>query len=95
MSDSHETEPEDRVHGLQLALLLAGGLMTGTGLLNLYYSFGWVGGDLNSDFTQVGFSGLNNIGLLPTSTWAIPLVVVGALTLVLANATAWRETGGY
>ncbi len=94
MASEHETTPE-RGHGLHLALLLIGGLMAGTGLLNLYYSFGWVGGDFNSDFSQIGFSALDNIGLLPTSTWSIPLLVVGALMMILANATAWKETDGY
>lgn len=95
MSEPHESHDENRVHGVQLAMLLTGGLMAGTGLLNLYYAFGWVGGDFNSDFSQIGFSGLDNIGLLPASTWAIPLVVVGALMMVLANAFSWRETDGY
>jgi len=94
MSASHESHDENRIHGTQLGMLLIGGLMTGTGLLNLYFSFGWVGGDFNSDFSQVGFSGLDEIGLLPTSTWAIPLVVLGALMMVIANATSWRQTDG-
>lgn len=91
---SHETPTSDN-NTYHLVLLVLGGLLLGTGLLNLYGSFGWVGGDFNSNYELVGFSGLDNISLLPNSTWSIPLVVVGALCLILANATAWRETGGY
>jgi hypothetical protein len=94
---SHETHaaPKNETHPLHLGLLLFGGLCLGTGILNLYYSFGWEGGDFNSDFGQVGFSGLDNISLLPAADFAIPMVVVGALCLIVANATAWRETDGY
>ena len=90
MADSREES-----HPLHMALLLLGGLCLGTGILNLYYSFGWHGGDMNSDFAQVGFSGLDNIALKPTAEFAIPLVVIGALCMIFANATAWQETDGY
>jgi hypothetical protein len=89
------SEPRNETHPLHFSLLMFGGLCLGTGLLNLYYSFGWHGGDMNSDFVQIGFSGLDNIALKPTADFAIPLVVVGAICLIFANATAWRETDGY
>lgn len=95
MSASHEPSDTRDTHPFHLVMLLGGGLTLGTGLINLYYSFGWTGGDFNSNFELVGFSGLDEIGLLSTSTLSIPLVVVGALMLVVANATAWKETGGY
>lgn len=90
------SEPKNEVYPLHLGLLLFGGLTLGTGILNLYYSFGWRGGPFNSDLAQIGFHGLDDISLLPTGDWAIPMVVVGALCMIFANATAWRETdGGY
>jgi|JI7StandDraft_1071085.scaffolds.fasta_scaffold1113343_1 hypothetical protein len=89
------SEPTDETYALHLGLYLFGGLSLGTGLLFLWYSFGWLGGDMNSDFEQIGFSGLDDISLLSTGEYAIPLVVIGALCLIFANATAWRKTGGY
>ena len=70
-------------------------LLMGTGVVNLYYSFGWTGGDLNSNHALVGFSGIDNLSLLPDSNYAIPLVVIGGLCLIIANATAWKATDGY
>lgn len=90
MSDS-----KNEMHPLHLMLLMGGGLCLGTGLLLMYGSFGWVGGDLNSDFAALGFSAVDNISLLPRSEIAIPLITIGALSLIFANATAWRETDGY
>ena len=72
-----------------------GGLLLGTGIVNLYYSFGWDGGPMGQNFSGVGFSGVDNIGLLPSAEFSIPLVVMGVLILVGLNATAWRQTGGY
>ncbi len=95
MSAHHDDAPHDDLHPFHFALLLVGGLLVGTGAVNLISAFGWVGGDINSDFSQVGFSGLDQIGLLPGADLALPLVVVGALCLIIANANAWKQTGGY
>ena len=89
------SEPRDEVHPMHFGLFIFGGLCVGTGLLNLYYSFGWSGGDLNSNFAQVGYTAMDNISLLPSADVSLPLIVIGALSLIFANATAWRETGGY
>ena len=83
------------LNAMHLLLLIAGGLLLGTGLLNLYYAFGWEGGDLNSNYALTGFSALDDIGLLPGGEFSISLVVVGALCMIIANATAWRRTDGY
>lgn len=91
MSGDHKNE----AHPAHFALLMLGGLCLGTGLLNLYYSFGWPGGDLNSNFTLIGFSALDEISMLPDAQLSIPMVVVGALCMIFANATAWRHTDGY
>jgi hypothetical protein len=89
------SEPTNETYALHFGLYMFGGFSLGAGLLSLYYSFGWVGGDINSDFEQIGFNGLDNLSLLDAGDYAIPLVVIGALCLIFANATAWRETGGY
>jgi len=86
---------KNELHLFHLVLLIGGGLCFGTGVLNLYYSFGWIGGDMNSNFAQIGFSGIDNISALPMADFAIPLVAIGAIMMVFGNAIAWRETGGY
>ena len=75
--------------------LLAGGLVLGFGALSLYYSFGWPHDCLNCDLSQVGFTGMDNIKLLPAADYSIGLVVAGVLIMVALNAVAWRRTGGY
>ena len=72
-----------------------GGLLLGTGIVNLYYSFGWDEGPMGQDFSGVGFSGVDNIGLLPAAEYSVPLIVMGVMILVGLNANAWRHTGGY
>jgi len=78
-----------------VALFLVGGLCTGSGILSLYWSVGWDGGPLNSNFAEVGFTGIDNIALLGMADFGIPLLAAGILFLVLANAFAWKETKGY
>lgn len=81
--------------------LIGGGLLLGTGIVGLFYSFGFDAGQesyrtpLNSDLTAVGFSGLDNIGLLSIGEFSIGLVVAGILTMVVLNSGAWKSTGGY
>ena len=90
------SEKGNELHGLHLFLLMAGGLCLGTGILNLYYSFGFnETQDYGKDLSTVGFSGIDNISILATSEIAIPLVVIGAVSMIFANATAWKETDGY
>ena len=91
MSAEHTENP----NYLHLVLYLAGGLCTGFGILNLYWSFGWLGGPLNSDFKKVGYTGLDNIELLSAADYSIWMIVFGVLLLVFANASAWRHTDGY
>ncbi len=77
--------------------LIAGGLTLGFGVRSLYGSFGWPGGPLNGEgaFKSVGFSGIDNIALLPPADYSIGMVVAGVLVLVVLNASAWKRTGGY
>jgi hypothetical protein len=91
----HAAPAKSETHLFHLVLLIGGGLCLATGILNLYYSFGWIGGDMNSNFAQIGFSGIDNISPLPMADFAIPMVAVGAAMMVFANAIAWRETDGY
>lgn len=90
------SEPtENTFPAMHFALLIVGGLCLGMGILNLYYSFGWPGGNLNSNFAIVGFNGFSELEILPAWMVSFPLVLIGAVCLIAANATAWRQTGGY
>ena len=88
-------------HGfLHLILFLFGGTCIGLGLIALYSGFGVSDGaggriPLNTDFALIGYSGLDNIQWLSHADFAIPSIVTGVICLVIANATAWRETNGY
>lgn len=88
-------EPKNELHPFHLAMLLLGGVCTGTGILNLYWSFGRADAEFNGDFRKIGFSALDDVSLLSHGQFALPLIAFGVLLLVTANATAWRETDGY
>lgn len=98
MSDSTDTQAPAG-SPLFVALLIFGGLSLGTGILFLIDSFGGKSGDevieYNKAFTEIGFSGLDNIALLPASQISFPLIVIGAICLIVANANAWKQTDGY
>jgi hypothetical protein len=100
----HKTAQKDEDTTVtHLILLIGGGMFTGIGIINLYYSFGWAQGSwratarvpMNADLSGIGFTGLDNISLLNVSSFSIPLLIVGVLMLVMSNATSWRKTGGY
>lgn len=83
------------MHQLHLALYMGGGFSLGTGILNLYWSFGMPTGPLNQNLAVAGFNGLDNLTLLPAADYSIVLVIMGICCMVIANATAWKQTGGY
>lgn len=75
--------------------LLGGGLALGFGIISLYYSFGYPGADMNGDFKAIGFSAIDNIQLLDAADYSFGFIVLGAMVMVMLNATAWKRTGGY
>lgn len=75
--------------------LPGGGLILGFGILLLWYSFGYEGGAMADHLSDIGSSGLDNIGMLDAADFSIGMIIVGALTMVFLNARAWRDTGGY
>lgn len=88
-------ETREDVPYLYIGLFVVGGLCVATGIIHLYYSFGFSDGPLNQHIDKVGFTGLDNLALQPSGDFAIPFVLVGLCCLVIANATAWKETDGY
>jgi hypothetical protein len=87
--------PAEKPKVIYVLLYIVGGAFLGTGILNLYWSFGNGTKDLNSDFAEVGFSGIDNIQFLDNFDMAIPFIVGGLACLVIANMNAWKETDGY
>lgn len=94
MAHDEPTET-DRIQPLHLALFLIGGACAGIGLVSLMQSFGSPSGDLNQNFAVIGADGIDNIAAIGSFDYAVPLLVVGVLCLIFANAIAWRKTGGY
>lgn len=94
MSEAHaETQPTvSRLYAVGLPL---GGLCLGFGIVNLYYSMGWGSGPMGQDFTSVGASGIDNLGLLPPADYSLVFIAAGIAILVSLNRGAWRHTGGY
>jgi hypothetical protein len=80
---------------MKYLLLVPAGLLLATGIVLMYYSFGWDGGPLNQDIGGVGFSGLDNLALQWGSSFSFGLVAAGLLAMVWLNANAWKHTDGY
>lgn len=93
MADAQNNENEGNL--VYLVGLLAGGLTLGFGIRSYYWSFGWEKDCLNCDFAGVGFSGIDNLGLLPAGYYSIGMVIAGVVVLVALNGFAWRYTNGY
>ena len=85
---------------LHTILLIGGGLLCGHGIVLLIFSFGFTDATgnvvpLNTNFAEVGFNGLDNLHPLGMFDLSVPMVVVGLIAMIFANATAWKRTGGY
>jgi len=93
MSEAGERNEQGNL--VYLISLLIAGIVLGFGLLSLLYSFGSPAGPLNQTFEVVGFSGVDDLWLLPPADYSIGLIVAGMMAMVLLNATAWKRTGGY
>lgn len=82
---------------MRTAMLVAGAICAAAGLLTgVLGGFGMPNGqDTALQISKLGFDGLDNLTVLPAGYVAIPLLIVGIGLLVAANATAYKETGGY
>ena len=97
--------PAEKPKIIYVLLYIVGGAFLGTGILNLYWSFGqgqegpngeFSYTDLNADFAATGFNGIDNISIIGAHfDFAIPFIVAGLALLVIANMNAWKETDGY
>ena len=75
---------------------LTGGACSGLGiLLAALYGFNLPGGDIATQYSQLGADALPALGITSTGYGAIALFIVGAALMIKANSTAWKQTGGY
>ena len=87
--------PEGEASLVYILGLITAGLTLGFGLLSLYWSFGLPHSALNQALATVGFSGLDNVQLLPAANYSFGLIVLGVIVMVALNHFAWRYTDGY
>jgi len=74
---------------------ILGGILTGSGIMTLLFSFGAPFGDFSTSIAQAGWDGIGDIGTLGPFPFAVGMIVTGAAILISLNATAWTKTGGY
>jgi hypothetical protein len=46
-------------------------------------------------FSQLGFDALPTLSMTTSGWVGLMLVALGAVLMIKANATAWKQTGGY
>lgn len=74
---------------------ILGGVLCGTGIMTLLFSFGAEYGDMSTSIAQAGWDGIGDIALTGKAPFAFLCIFLGAPILVGLNATAWKQTGGY
>ncbi len=82
---------------MRTAMLVAGAICAAAGLMTgVLGGFGMPNGqDTALQISKLGYDGLDNLTIYPAGYVAIGLVITGIGLLVTANATAYKETGGY
>jgi hypothetical protein len=77
-------------------MLLVGGACVASGILTIAVGgFAVPGGEVAQVVSQLGYDGVDNLGITSSGMVAVTLCVVGAALMIGANAGAWKETGGY
>lgn len=74
---------------------IIGGLLTGSGIMMMIFSFGAKFGDFSTSIAQAGWDGIGDIGVTGVFPFAVLCIVCGGATLISLNATAWKHTDGY
>lgn len=92
---------------MKAALWIIGGLCIGSGFLMMLpnrTSSGGIGvanpdgtyaGEASQVYYATGYDTIADVAMFGQGWLAILLALTGMALLVFANATAWRETGGY
>ena len=77
-------------------LWFAGGITAGTGILTLaVYGFDQPGGEVSASYSALGWDALPYLVLPDAALVGIGMVAAGAAMMIAANATVWKQTGGY
>lgn len=77
-------------------MLLVGGACVASGILTIAMGgFAVPGGEVAQVISQLGYDGVDNLGITSSGMVAVTLCVVGAAMMIGANAVAWKETNGY
>lgn len=74
---------------------ILGGLLCAAGFFALLFSFGAEYGDFATSLSAAGWDGMGDIGTTSFFPIALTCIGLGAPILVVLNATAWKQTGGY
>lgn len=75
---------------------MTGGFCAGVGILTAaLYGFVQPGGEVSENISKWGWDALPNLTINPSGYLAILLIATGIALMVKANATVWKETGGY
>ena len=75
---------------------IAGGISVALGMISIVgYGFDQPGGPVATNFSQYGFDALPLLTIAPAGYTGILMVFVGIGLMARANATAWKQTGGY
>jgi len=81
---------------MRTAFWIAGGVSTGVGvLLAALHGFTFPGGEIATQVSQLGADALPEVSIRPLGYVAITMIIGGAWMMIKANATAWKQTGGY
>lgn len=77
-------------------LWVLGGLCVAAGFVaGLSGGFGVEGGDIALNISSLGYDGVDDLQVRGGGMAGILLVLSGLGMLVTANASSWKETGGY
>ena len=86
---------------MKAGLWIVGGICAGVGILLLIGGFGDSGFGLVTDgsmqpaavtFHRFGYDASLDVALSSNGKMGIPLILVGLVLMVYANATAWKDT---
>ena len=78
-------------------LITVGGILTGSGFMTMVFGFEskTSTNNMSTSFSETGFSGLDQWGITTTGQIGLALVVVGIVSMAIANRVIWKETDGY
>ena len=86
---------------MKAGIWIAGGISLGFGILFMMGAFGPTGFGLGGEdnivpaalsFKSYGYDASLDLGLTSSGKFGIPLILVGIVLMVYANAGAWKDT---